>query len=206
MRTIRTFIAAFSAAAFAASLCGIAAASSMTSGGADRYGGPAYTGSPNLALAAAFVRAGGGAAHFDIQTALNSMAGSALVNAEVGNLEKIYGKPAVMQWIRTWNYAVPDAVHTATAAGVTIPAPANIQGKALASALVKAGLSGDGTFWTGPMLDRTISNRIHDKTMDDIDAKYGAAADAEYHKITNRAMYDLAHALGATNVKLAAFH
>ncbi len=42
--------------------------------------------------------------------------------------------------------------------------------------------------------------------MDDIDQKYGAAADANYHRIANQAHYDLAQALGVTTVKLAVFH
>jgi len=42
--------------------------------------------------------------------------------------------------------------------------------------------------------------------MDDIDQKYGAAADGNYHRIADQAHYDLAHALGMTNVKLAAYH
>jgi len=42
--------------------------------------------------------------------------------------------------------------------------------------------------------------------VDDIDAKYGASADANYHKLSNQAMYDLAQALGAKSVMLASFH
>ena len=42
--------------------------------------------------------------------------------------------------------------------------------------------------------------------MDAIDAKYGKGADANYHKISNQAFYDLAQALGAKSVKLASFH
>lgn len=189
------------ALALACSLGFASAAMSM-----DRYGGPAYNGAPNLAATAAFVQAGGGAAHFNIQTALDSMAGSSLVNAEVAKLQKQYGSAAVTQWVKTWNYAVPDAVRTAVRAGVHVPPPAPLHGKALAVALVKAGLTSDGVYWVGYMLDHTISHTIHDKTMDDIDAKFGPKADADYHRITNQAMYDLAQALGARSVKLAAFH
>jgi hypothetical protein len=42
--------------------------------------------------------------------------------------------------------------------------------------------------------------------MDDIDKKFGGAADADYHKISNQLFYDLAHALGAKTVKLNRFH
>jgi hypothetical protein len=42
--------------------------------------------------------------------------------------------------------------------------------------------------------------------MADIDAKYGEKADANYHRIADQANVDLAHALGVTSVKLAAYH
>jgi hypothetical protein len=42
--------------------------------------------------------------------------------------------------------------------------------------------------------------------MDDIDKKYGAAADANYHRIADQAHYDLAQALGQKSVGLAAYH
>ncbi len=39
-----------------------------------------------------------------------------------------------------------------------------------------------------------------------IDDQYGAKADANYHRIADQAHYDLAQALGAKTVKLAACH
>jgi hypothetical protein len=42
--------------------------------------------------------------------------------------------------------------------------------------------------------------------MDDIDAKYGTVADANYHLISDQAHYDLAQALGVTSVQLAPYH
>ena len=175
-------------------------------GDTDRYGGPAYKGAPNLAATAAFVTAGGGADHFSFQTALVSMVGAPLVGAEVAKLQKQYGNDEVAQWLKTWDFAVGSALYTAGSAGVKIPAPADLQGHALAVALVTAGLAPDGTYWTGYMLDHTISNGIHNTTMDAIDKHFNPTDDANYHKITNQAMYDLAQALGAKTVKLAVYH
>jgi len=56
------------------------------------------------------------------------------------------------------------------------------------------------------MLDHVVSSKVHETVMDDIDQKYGAVADANYHLISNQAHYDLAQALGATTVKLAPYH
>jgi hypothetical protein len=56
------------------------------------------------------------------------------------------------------------------------------------------------------MLDHVVSQKIHAAVMDDIDAKFGTVADANYHLISNQAHFDLAQALGAKTVKLAAYH
>ena len=92
------------------------------------------------------------------------------------------------------------------AAGVKFP-DANISGKTLAARLVGLGVPGNkGAFLTGTMLDHLVTHGIHESTMAAIDAKFGAKLDANYHKISNQAFYDLAQALGAKTVKLAAFH
>ncbi|HEY9179072.1 MAG TPA: hypothetical protein VIO32_00025, partial [Candidatus Baltobacteraceae bacterium] len=61
----------------------------------------------------------------------------------------------------------------------------------LAAALWGAGQTGTG-FNVEVMLDRAVSHPIHVQVMKDIDAKYGIAADADYHAILNTAMHDLA--------------
>ena len=187
-------------------LGGSAFAADMSMGsGTDRYGGPAYSSGPNLAATVEFVQDGGGVKNFSFVKALDAIAGSALIEKEVSKLKKQYGGAAVGEWVKTWDFAVPDAVKVATNAGVTLPAPATLSGKELAVAMVKAG-STSGTFWTGDMLDHLISHKVHDQVMDDIDKAMSSTADANYHRITNQAMYDLAHALGDTSVKLASFH
>lgn len=173
----------------------------------DRYGGPAYGGPPALTVTAALVKAGGGAADFSIARALTAMVGEKLVNAEVAKLTRQYGKAKVDQWMETFDFAVKDALAMATKAGIVLPKPpSDLSGATLAATLVKAGTASDGTFWTGVMLDHAISHKFHDATMDAIDRKFGAGADVAYHAITNQAMYDVAHALGDTHVKLASLH
>lgn len=188
-----------------------APASSMKDSSAkatSRYGGPAYAGAPNLAATAALVAAGGGAANFSIATALTSMVGADLTNKEVAKLTKQYGKANAASFIKTFDFAVKDALKVATDAGVKLPAPAPLKGHALAAALVKAGLAPDNTFWEELQLDHAVSHKIHMQVMDDIDKApgYGKAADANYHKVADQAHYDLAQALGMKDVKLASFH
>ena len=167
-----------------------------------RYGGPTYTGAPALTVTASLVEAGGGPAHFSIATALTSMVGPKLVKGEVGKLSRQFGTKRVGTWVAVFNYAVDDALKIATAKGVKLP-DGDIKGKALAATLVKAGLDKQGHFYTEYLLDKAVTHGIHVAVMNNIDAKYGAKADLDYHVITDQAMVDLAHALGAKSVKLA---
>jgi hypothetical protein len=170
-----------------------------------RYGGPSYTGKPALGVTASLVAAGGGPGSFSAAKAITSMAGKSLTDQEVGKLTKQYGAARVKTWLAVFDFAVADALGIATKAGVKLPA-GSLKGKQLAATLVKAGLGKDNTFYVEFLLDKALSHAIHEQVMDDIDAKFGATADADYHRITNQAMYDLAHALGMKQVKLASFH
>lgn len=170
-------------------------------------GGDGYTfkGKPDLAATISLVKAGGGPENFSVAKALTAMVGAKLTNAEVAKLTKQYGKTAVGNFIKVQDFAVQHAAATAIAAGVKFP-NSSITGHALAARLVTNGVPGNsGAFFTGTMLDHLVTNGIHESTMAAIDAKYGAKLDANYHKISNQAFYDLAQALGA-NVKLASFH
>lgn len=173
----------------------------------DRFGGPVYSGAPALGVTAALVKAGGGAQHFTIQKALVSMLGARTVNSEVGKLQREYGKKNVVNWLNGFNFAVADALKRATAAGVRLPQPpANLHGVKLAETLVNAGTASNDVFWAGLLFDHALSHKIHYQVMDDIEAKYSVPYDMNLHRITNQAMYDVAHALGKKDVKLASLH
>jgi hypothetical protein len=212
MKSIRSIAAVAVAAALLGSPAFAQSTGSMMSGMHAEHGlppggdGPVYSGTPDLDATAALVTAGGGATDFSIAKALTAMVGPDLVTAEVDKLTKQYGKTDVTNWITVFDFAVDNAAATATAAGVKFPTPPDsLTGKTLAATLVKDG-AGTGTFWTGTMLDHLLTHDIHEQTMAAIDAKYGTALDANYHKITDQAMYDLAQALGAKTVALASFH
>jgi hypothetical protein len=168
--------------------------------------GSVFSGTPDLAATISLVKLGGGPSTFSIAKALTAMVGPTLVTEEVTKLTKQYGKPAVDNWITVFDYSVQTAAATANAAGVKFP-DANLGGKELAARLVMLGVPGnDGAFYHGTLLDHLVTHPIHETTMAAIDAKFSPALDANYHRITDQAMYDLAQALGAATVKLAAFH
>lgn len=166
--------------------------------------GPTYTGAPDLQATISLVTAGGTPGNFSIVKALAALAGPTVANAEVAKLTKQYGAAKVGSFVTVQNFAVNDAVKIATAAKVKFPT-ASLTGATLAKRVVGLGLS-NGTYYEGTQLDHLVTHAIHEHVMNDIDAKFGVSADANYHLIANQAHYDLAHALGVTSVKLAAFH
>jgi hypothetical protein len=204
------------------SLCALALAGLLTLGAAaqsshadtmsgmamkSRYAGPVYSGAPALSVTSALVAAGGGADNYSTATALTTMVGAPTVTAEVGKLTKQYGKAKVTSWLTVFDFAVNDSLKIATKDGISLPAPdPTLTGTKLATTLVDAGLAPNGVFYIEFLLDKAVSHGIHDQVMDDIDAKYGGQADADYHRISNQAFVDVAHALGAKQVQLSSFH
>lgn len=182
------------------------ASADSKNGGTNWFGGPIYTGEPALKATAALVRAGGGADDFQFSTALVSMLGQETVNAEVAKLQKQYGKDKVSSFLKGMTFAIKDGLKRATEADIKLPEPADLKGTDLAGALVDAGTAPDGTFWAGYLFDHAISHKLHNQVMADIDAKFSHESDKNTHRILNQAMYDVAQALGKTNVKLASLH
>lgn len=174
----------------------------------NEFGGPVYAGPPDLVTTGSFISAGGGPAVYSTRTALSAIVGPQLIDPELQTLRKQYGEAAVTSWFRTFDFAIRSAADQAAAAGMTFPlASPTHTGKALFAALLQDGTDAGGTFWTGTMLDKLVSHSIHVQTMTNIDASLGADADANYHKITNQFMYDVAVQLGlGDTVKLAPDH
>lgn len=188
-------------------LGGAVFAADNASGTINMFGGPAYTGGPDLQITAALVKAGGGPQDFTFPAALVSMLGQKTVNAEVTKLTAQYGKESVDNFLSGMTFAVLDGLKRATEAGVTLPdAPDNLKGATLARALVQAGTTPDGTWWSGYLFDQVLSHTVHAEVMVDIDVKFSHEIDGNAHRLLNQAMYDVAQALGATHVKLAALH
>ena len=170
------------------------------------FGGPSYQGEPALDVTAALVKAGGGADDFSFATALVSMLGQDTVDAEVAKLNEQYGEEEVQTFISGMDMAIAYSLKRAGEAGIALPEPADLSGVELAKTLVQAGTTPDGTFWSGHLFDKAISYPLHNQVMGDINATAGYEADKTTHKILNQAMYDVAQALGMSDVKLAELH
>ena len=159
-----------------------------------RFSGPGvYTGQPALAVTLSMVIAGGGPSNFQTLTLVKALAGDK-TDAEVASLKKKFGDQKVTNFVTIFPFVVSDSLKIAKAKGVALPDKPNPDpkdGEALAGALWAAGQTGHG-FNVEVMLDRAVSHPIHEQVMTDIDAKYGIAADADYHAVLNQAMHDLA--------------
>lgn len=163
-----------------------------------RFSGPGvYTGKPALQVTLSMVMAGGGPSDFKTTTLVKTLTGPKF-DAEVGKLTNQYGKDKVGHFLTVFDYVVADTLKIVTAKHIALPkmpSPDPKDGKALAAALWGAGQTGSG-FNVEVMLDRAVSHPIHVQVMKDIDAKYGIAADADYHAVLNTAMHDLASVYG----------
>jgi hypothetical protein len=143
------------------------------------------------------IMAGGGPSNFSSVTLVKELTG-AKFNAEVGKLTKQYGKDKVNNFLKVFDFVVSDSLRIVKEKKVALPsmpAPDPHNGPALAAALWSAGQTGQG-FNVEVLLDRAVSHPIHVQVMDDIDKKYGVAADADYHAVLTTAMNDLASVYG----------
>jgi hypothetical protein len=163
-----------------------------------RFSGPGvYTGAPALPVTLSMVIAGGGPTNFQTTTLVGVLAGPK-AGPEVASLSKKFGATKVGNFVKVFNFVVADTLKIVTAKHIALPStpsPDPKDGKALAAALWGAGQTGQG-FNVEVMLDRAVSHGIHDQVMTDVDAKYGLAADADYHAVLNQAMHDLASVYG----------
>lgn len=194
------------AAACAVTLLGMSvpatAADSMSAGlnmnAASRFSGPGvYTGAPALPVTLSMIEAGGGPSNFSTLTLVHTLAGDK-TSAEVASLKKQFGDEKVGNFVKVFDFVVADSLRIVKEKNIALPAaamPDPKDGKALSAALWGAGQTGKG-FNVEVMLDRAVSHGIHDQVMDDIDKKYGIAADADYHAVLTQAMNDLASVYG----------
>jgi hypothetical protein len=156
-----------------------------------------YGGAPDLPLTLSMVVAGGGPAQFKTTTLVGVLAG-ANTQAEVAKLTKQFGGDKVASFLTVFDFVVNDSLKIVGEKKIALPPapqPDPKNGKALSAALYGAGAM-DGRYNVEVMLDKLVSHPIHVQVMDDIDAKYGSPADANYHIVLTQAVMDLKAAYG----------
>jgi hypothetical protein len=158
-----------------------------------RFGGGVYCGAPKLTNTLSLIVAGGGPAKFSTVTAFGVLADGKAA-AEEAKLIKQYGKPAFLQYIKTFDFVISDSLAIVTKAKVPLPktpVPDPKDGKALSAALYADGIAPMGGYSVEYMLDHLVTHPVHVQVMKDIDAKYGLSADAAYHAVTLQIFKDL---------------
>lgn len=152
-----------------------------------------YSGTPDLPLTVSLVTAGGGPADFQAGTAVKFLAGPAF-EGEVARLNGMFGKANVDRSLEMFTYAVNDTLKVVTREKIALPAPAPppTDAAALRTALYAAGNTPSGKWDVGYFLEHLITHPIHHEIMDDMDAKFGKAANAKFHVVLTQLMKDLA--------------
>jgi hypothetical protein len=196
MNHLRT---AVTAAALGAAMLAAAAPSFAKMDHARYSGAPVFSGAPDLPVTLSMIEAGGGPSNFDSTKLVGVLAGDK-TSAEVASLTQKFGADNVKSFLEVFNFVVNDSVAKVTAAKVALPAnpdPSPADGKALAASLYTLGVVPDTKkFDVEYMLDGLVTHGIHVAVMDDIDAKYGKAADGNYHAVLTQAMMDLKSVYG----------
>ncbi|MBD5634135.1 MAG: hypothetical protein IAI49_06615 [Candidatus Eremiobacteraeota bacterium] len=159
-----------------------------------------YQGTPNLALTASLLEAGGGAAHFSSAKLYGFLAGS-LAPAETKKLVAQFGESDVKTTFAIFDYAIADVVGIVTAKHIALPppSPSPTDPKALAVALYQAGLTSSGMWDVGYMLEHLITHPIHHVVMHDIDGKFDAKKNEDFHIVLSEIMHDLSLAYTTTS-------
>ncbi len=153
----------------------------------------AYLGQPDLAAALALLIAGGGVRAFSGPKLVSSLAGDR-TQAEIGSLRDRFGADQTESFLNVFTFAGEQAVRYVAAAQLSWPAapvPDPTNGKALTLALHGLGMDPAGHFAVEYMLDHLFSHEVHVKVIDEIDAKFGQAADANFHAVLAQTLLDL---------------
>lgn len=174
----------------------IALAATIAANPADASHGR-YYGTPDLALTAQMLDAGGGAAKFSSHVLFLYLAGPH-ADDEATSLVGRFGASNVTQFFATFDEFVRLAAVQVQEQHIELPAPAKVSGSVLAQQLYQAGVMPDSRFDVGYMLEHLLSRPIHVTLMNEVNADpaFGKAKNASFHEILTAAMQDLHAAYG----------
>jgi hypothetical protein len=165
----------------------VLAAAISTAQSQARYYGPA-----DLSLTAAVVQAGGGPASFSSRKLFFHLAGSHGVSEALHLTEK-FGVHNMAQFFATFNTFVDGAIQRDRSLGISLPAVHTPPGDVLSRQLYQAGVTPDGRYDVGYMIEHLFSRPGHVALMREVNASpsYGPAENAEFHVILTTAIQDL---------------
>ena len=180
---------AIAASAFLA-IGAVAPARADTSAPAAVASAPVYNGAPDVNVTAAFYSAGGGSGGY-----------GSWRNAG----ERTFGEDNADLFPHMFDYAINVAWTHAGKDNVVVPPFGSHEGQALARDLIHDGTAPDGTFWTGYMMDHTLTAKVHAQVNRDLVSKFGADDAAVFDRMSNQFFFDISQVLD-TKVALAPNH
>lgn len=157
-----------------------------------------YHGFPHLHLTTAVIDAGRGAARFDAYRLVKVLAGPQS-RAENAKLMRQYGASRLDSFYTVFGFAVRDSAKRAHLMLIPMPKAAKpnpADGQALAATLYGAGKTPAGRHDVGYMLEELMSHQIHHNIMGDMDRRFTAPVNADFHVILTTLMHDLKREYG----------
>lgn len=153
--------------------------------------------SANLSLASALIASGGGPGSFSTVRAFGSMIGQDALSANQRQLATSVGKLNADLFMNLFDYAIADAWQLAGKDNVSIPQAAQTSGQALATALVQAGVAkGNIEFDNNTFFTQLFGAKIAGQLQNDMNAKYGAGAWADFSRISNEFFTNIGQSVG----------
>lgn len=168
----------------------------------NRFGGPTYQREPALDVTSSFIAAGGGAGSFSMVRAFSSMIGAPQLQSEISNLKQKFNPDDVDAFVSIFDYAMNDAWKRLGDNNVKVSTSGSIQGRELAQALVSAGTTDSGNFYSGYLFDKLLSMRVNNQLNSDIDTKFGVLPNTTFHTIASAFFVDVAQLIGDQHAKL----
>lgn len=152
-----------------------------------------YVGTPDLAVTASIVQAGGGPQHYDSGTMFRVLAGR-LAGLEMMKLRMQFGRPRVDAFLKSFDFAIAALLHDRS---LELPPQGSLDlqdGRGVARALLARGTQPSGAYDVGYMLDHLLSHDLHARICTELDARYGDGSSQNYHQILAQVIADMKRA------------
>jgi hypothetical protein len=151
----------------------------------------------NLTLASSLIASGGGPGSYSTVRAFNAMIGQDAVLANQRQLATAYGQTNADLFIHMFDYAIADAWQLAGKDNVSIPAPTETGGQALATELVGAGIASGGiTFDNDTFFNSLFGSKIAAQVAADVNAKYGAGSWTNFSRMSGQFFHNIGQTVG----------
>jgi hypothetical protein len=150
----------------------------------------------NLPLASSFIASGGGPGSFSSVRAFNALVGADAVIANQRQLVAAYGQDKANQFVQIFDYAIADAWQLAGRSNISIPAPAQTGGQALATQLVQAGIGSGTTFDNDVFFTGLFGSRIAGQVALDVNAKFGPGSWIDFGEMADQFFRTIGQTVG----------